>query len=109
MLRRASMQATTATPRAGGSGSGPEKDSAYRALLRSSSSVTDMAVLLTKGNARAQKGRGGPVVVLRGRATELVELDDAPARPEGLEQRAQHGVEFGGLRRSGQVPIGDSE
>src|SRR5208282_2275213 len=40
---RASMQAMTATPRAGGSGSGPLNVSAYRWLFASSSSVTDMA------------------------------------------------------------------
>ena len=40
--RRASMHATTARCLAGGSGSGPEKEAAYSALLASSSSVTVM-------------------------------------------------------------------
>src|SRR5215218_9006017 len=38
------MQARTATCLAGGRGRGPWKDSAYRALLAISSSVTDMVV-----------------------------------------------------------------
>ncbi len=51
---RASMQASTATCLAGGSGSGPVKRAAYSALLASSSSVTDMSDPFFGGMVRAE-------------------------------------------------------
>src|SRR3954469_19584442 len=60
------MHARTAICLAGGSGSGPEKPSAYRALFSSRSSVTVMAALLGAvgwTGGRSAAGGGEPQVV----------------------------------------------
>src|SRR4051812_19944820 len=79
------MQATTARCLAGGSGSGPENDSAYFALLASSSSVTDTGVSCSRGCGEGLRGaRSGEG------ATEPVEGLVAPAGPERLQLGADH-------------------
>src|SRR4051794_30585079 len=55
-----------------------------------------MAVLLEEG------GRGP--TALCGRGTELVECEDAPAGPEGLEQRTQHGLSLALYTDRGKCP-----
>src|SRR5919202_3409334 len=71
--RRASMQATTATCLAGGSGSGPEKVAEYSALLASSSSVTDTQTPHLRGEVGIRQRP-------RGQAKEALEAG-ADARP----------------------------
>ena len=88
------MQATTATCFEGGRGSGPWNDSAYRALLASSSSVTDLAGLRIQrweGHDEAARGCGqARSGASRGRTTPLVELHDPTAGPERLQHRGDH-------------------
>src|SRR3954463_1924653 len=107
---RASMQATTATPLAGGSGRSPlSKPSAYVSLLRSSSSVTLMGPNIAPALDSAADARADRVPLARRGRGDQAEADRRVRRPgehrRGAPQRGAHALagRLGGARPAARL------